>query len=229
MGRMSETAVGQFVPERSLRTRRLLAVLLGGLSAMRQKAALAKAGTADKDTMIDAMEGMTVQSPTGAVTIKGGEALAPTENGREARFRSRPAHAVIPGGGLYMKTLIVVSLLAFCVLGAMMTPVAAQAAGPFCLQVLEFGDVAEVFALPTGGGQLILTGKSLTFADAYSGAGYVDGTDFVFTLSSGLLPGFMEGRLNIGTGDGLGSITFVDNNEIQGLTFKFFAPPCEIQ
>jgi len=128
-----------------------------------------------------------------------------------------------------MKTLIVVSLLAFCVLGAMMAPVAAQAAGPFCLQIVEFTEVAELFALSTGGGQLILTGKSLTYGDAYSGAGYVDGTDFVFTLSSGLLPGVMEGKLKIGTGNGLGSVTFVDNDESRELTFKFFAPPCVIQ
>jgi hypothetical protein len=128
-----------------------------------------------------------------------------------------------------MKTLIVVSLLAFCVLGVMTAPAAAQAAGPFCLQMVEFGEVAEFFALATGGGQLILTGKSLTFGDAYSGAGYVDGSDFVFTLKSGLLPGIMEGTLALGTGQGLGSITFVDTNEIQGLTFKFFTPPCVIQ
>ncbi len=33
------------------------------------KAALERAGKVDKDAMIDAMEGMTIQSPTGAVTI----------------------------------------------------------------------------------------------------------------------------------------------------------------
>jgi urea transport system substrate-binding protein len=36
---------------------------------MALKAALEKAGTVDKDAMIDAMEGMTIQSPAGAVTI----------------------------------------------------------------------------------------------------------------------------------------------------------------
>ena len=130
-----------------------------------------------------------------------------------------------------MKTLIVVSVLVFAVavLGVMTAPAEAQAAGPICLQVVEFGEIAEFFALPTGGGQLILTGKSLTFGDAYSGAGYVEGSDFAFTLTSGLLPGIMEGALNTSTGNGLGSITFVDTNEIQTLTFKFFAPPCVIQ
>ena len=36
---------------------------------MALKAALEKAGTVDKDAMIDAMEGLTIRSPTGAVTI----------------------------------------------------------------------------------------------------------------------------------------------------------------
>jgi hypothetical protein len=128
-----------------------------------------------------------------------------------------------------MKVMIVMSLVAFCVLGVMTAPAAAQATGPFCLQIVEFGEVAEFFALPTGGGQLILTGKSLTFGDAYSGAGYAEGNDFVFTLTTGLLPGVMEGAINVGTGDGLGSITFVDTSEIQALTFKSFGPPCVLQ
>jgi hypothetical protein len=128
-----------------------------------------------------------------------------------------------------MKALIAVSLLVFCVFGVMTAPATAQAAGPFCLQIVEFGEVAEFFALATGGGQLILTGKSLTFGDAYSGSGYLEGGDFAFTLTSGLLPGVLEGAITLGTGAGLGSITFIDTSEIQALTFKFFAPPCVLQ
>jgi hypothetical protein len=126
-----------------------------------------------------------------------------------------------------MKTLIVVSVLAFCVLGAMMTPVAAQqATGPICLEIVEFAEVVELFVLSTGGGQLILTGKSLTYGDAYSGAGYVEGPDVFFTFFSGLLPGMLQGKLTIDTGDGIGTVVFADTNQIENLTFKSFAPPC---
>jgi len=129
-----------------------------------------------------------------------------------------------------MKTLIVVSLLAFWVLGATVTPVAAQlATGPRCLQIVEFAEVVEFFVLFTGGGQLILTGKSLTFGDAYSGAGYVDGADVVFSFFSGLLPGMLQGRVTIATGDGSGTIIYADNSQIQELTFKSFAPPCVLK
>lgn len=129
-----------------------------------------------------------------------------------------------------MKTLIGVSLLAFCVLGAMMTPVAAQqVTGPRCLQIVEFGEAVEFFVLSTGGGQLILTGKSLTYGDAYSGSGYVDGPDFFFSFFSGLLPGLLQGQITISTGDGSGTVIYADNNQIQELTFKSFAPPCVLK
>jgi hypothetical protein len=129
-----------------------------------------------------------------------------------------------------MKTPIVVSLLAFCVLGATMTPVAAQQAiGPVCLQIVEFAEVVEFFALPTGGGQMILTGKSLTYSDAYSGSGYVDDINVFFTFSSGSLPGLLAGVLIKNSGDGIGSVTYADNNQVQLLSFKTFAPPCVLK
>jgi hypothetical protein len=129
-----------------------------------------------------------------------------------------------------MKTPIVVSLLAFCVLGATMTPVAAQQAiGPICLQIVEFAEVVEFFVLPTGGGQMMLTGKSLTYVDTYSGSGYIDGKFLTFTVFSGLLPGMLGGILDITTGDGFGAVTFADNNQTQDLEFKSFAPPCVLQ
>src|SRR5262245_58133343 len=107
-----------------------------------------------------------------------------------------------------MKTLIGVSLLAFCVLGAMMTPVAAQqAVGPFCLQIVEFAEVVELFVLPTGGGQMILTGRSRTYVDTYSGSAYLDGKFLTFTIFSGLLPGMLGGILDTTSGDGFGAVT----------------------
>lgn len=129
-----------------------------------------------------------------------------------------------------MKTLIVVLLLAFCVLGVMATPVAAQQAiGPICLRIVEFAEVVEFFLLPTGGGQMIMTGKSLTYADAYSGSGYVDDVAFVFTFSSGSLPGLVAGLIVKNSGDGLASVTYADNNQIQLVELKAFAPPCVLQ
>ncbi len=98
-----------------------------------------------------------------------------------------------------MKTLIVVSTLALSLFGLMTAPVAAQATGPFCLRIVEFDEVAQFFALATGGGQVILTGENITFGDAYSGAGYLIGSDFVFSAVSGLLPGLLEGVINLGS------------------------------
>jgi hypothetical protein len=125
-----------------------------------------------------------------------------------------------------MKALIVVSLLVFLVLG-MSAPGVAQVSGPRCLQIVEFTEVAQFFTLPTGGGQFILTGQSLTFGDAYTGSGYLAGGDFVFTFASGLLPGLFEGTINVSTGQGSGSATFSDSGKIQFLTYKLFPPPCQ--
>jgi hypothetical protein len=124
-----------------------------------------------------------------------------------------------------MKTLMVVGLLAFCLLGVMAAPVAAQVIGPTCLNIVEFEETARFFALPTGGGQLILTGHSLTFGDAYSGSGYVSGVQFVFTLASGLLPGLLEGTIDLSTNQGAGSVTFADTSEIVPLTYSIVACP----
>jgi hypothetical protein len=125
-----------------------------------------------------------------------------------------------------MKTLIVVSALALSLVGVMTAPAAAQATGPFCLRIVEFDEVAQFFALATGGGQVILTGENITFGDAYSGAGYQIGGDFVFTAVSGLLPGVLEGVIRLGTGQGFGSITFSDTGVIQNVTYATFPPPC---
>lgn len=125
-----------------------------------------------------------------------------------------------------MKTLIAGSLLALCLLGTMTAPAQAQPIGPVCLEIVEFAEITEFFALPTGGDQLVLTGKSITFGDAYSGAGYIDGNDLIFSLSSGLLPGLLEGIINLSTGQGTGSITFADTGEIEALSYSIFSPPC---
>ena len=127
---------------------------------------------------------------------------------------------------MFMKTLIAVSLLAFCLFGVMIGPAAAQAIGPVCLHIDEFEETAQVFALPSGGDQFILTGTSLTFGDAYSGSGYVAGSDFTFSLFSGLLPGLMEGVLDLATRLGTGSVTFADTGESQSLTYSTSDPPC---
>ena len=125
-----------------------------------------------------------------------------------------------------MKTVIVVSVLMLCLFGVMTSPAAAQAIGPICLRIIEFQEVAQFFALLTGGGQLILTGESITFGDAYSGSGYLSGSDFVFSVMSGLLPGLLEGVINLGTQQGFGSVTFADSGSIQNLTYATFSPPC---
>jgi hypothetical protein len=125
-----------------------------------------------------------------------------------------------------MRTLILVGSFAFFLLGAMMTPAAAQVGGPRCLRIVEFDEVAQFFTLPTGGGQFILTGQSLTFGDAYTGSGYLAAGNFVFSFASGLLPGLFEGILDVTTGEGNGSVTFSDNNEIRPLSYVLFSPPC---
>jgi hypothetical protein len=124
-----------------------------------------------------------------------------------------------------MKTLMVVGLLACCLLGVMAAPVAAQVISPTCLNIVEFEEIARFFALPTGGAQLVLTGQSLTFGDSFSGSGYVSGGQFVFTLASGLLPGLLEGAINLSTQQGAGSATFADDGEIVTLTYSIVACP----
>jgi hypothetical protein len=125
-----------------------------------------------------------------------------------------------------MKTLIVASTLAVGLLLLVAAPAAAQATGPICLRIVEFDEVAQFFALATGGGQLILTGENITFGDAYSGAGYLIDSDFVFSVVSGLLPGLLEGVVNLSTGQGFGSITFADTGQIESVTYTSFGPPC---
>ncbi len=125
-----------------------------------------------------------------------------------------------------MRTLIVVSTLVLGLFGLMTAPAAAQATGPICLRIVEFDEVAQFFALATGGGQLVLTGENITFGDAYSGAGYLIGNDFVFSVVSGLLPGLLEGVINLGSRQGFGSITFADTGKIESVTYATFAPPC---
>src|SRR5262245_6768318 len=125
-----------------------------------------------------------------------------------------------------MRTWILVSTLALSLLGLMTPPAAAQAVGPFCLRIVEFDEVAQFFVLPTAGGQVILTGENISFGDAYSGAGYVTGNDFVFSAVSGLLPGVLEGIIRLGTDHGFGSVTFSDTGTIQNVTYATFSPPC---
>ena len=128
-----------------------------------------------------------------------------------------------------MKTMIAVSLLVFGLLGVMTDRAAAQASGPMCLQIVELKEITRFFSLPTGGGQAILTGESLTYGDAYTGSGYVVGNEFVFSLASGLLPGVLEGVLSLDTGKGFGSVTYADTGEIQTLSYSAFSPPCVLQ
>jgi len=125
-----------------------------------------------------------------------------------------------------MKTLIVVSTLALSLLGMRTAPAGAQATGPFCLRIVEFEEVAQFFLLPTAGGQVIMTGENISFGDAYSGAGYVNGSNFVFSVMSGLMPGLLEGVINTGTGQGFGTATFSDTGLIQNVTYAAFSPPC---
>jgi hypothetical protein len=125
-----------------------------------------------------------------------------------------------------MKVPIAVSLLACCVLGAMTAPAVAQTTGPHCVEIVEFGEVAEFFGLGTGKGQLIATGKSITFGDAYTGASYIEGNVIVFTLAIGLVPAVLEGQINLSNGQGHGSIIFLDTSEGQALTYRLFSPPC---
>jgi hypothetical protein len=53
----------------------------------------------------------------------------------------------------------------------------------------------------------------------------VVGNEFVFSLASGLLPGVLEGVLNMTTGKGFGSVTYADTGEIQTLSYSAFSPP----
>ena len=47
-----------------------------------------------------------------------------------------------------------------------------------------------------------------------------------FSLASGLLPGLLEGVINMNTGKGSGSVTCSDTGKIETLTYSAFSPPC---
>lgn len=125
-----------------------------------------------------------------------------------------------------MKAAIIVTMLVVLAAGPVVDGAAAQVVGPFCLYVTAFDEHVEMFALPTAGGQYILTGRSLTFGDAYSGSGYAEGDLAEISLVSGLAPATVQATLALGTGSGSGFMTFLDNGEIVDTGYEMYPSPC---
>jgi hypothetical protein len=125
-----------------------------------------------------------------------------------------------------MKTPITVTVLVLLAAGPLVGAAAAQAASPFCLYVTAFDEHVEMFALPIGGGQYVLTGRSLTFGDAYSGSGYAEGDLAEISLVSGLAPATVQATLALSTGGGDGFITFLDSGDIVDTGYEAYSPPC---
>jgi hypothetical protein len=83
-----------------------------------------------------------------------------------------------------MRRLGLAMLLALWLLSRGHHPVgAAEPLGPFCMTLDVFADRLEVFALPNGGGQFLLSVRNVNFPDAYVGSAVVSGTELIFTFA----------------------------------------------
>jgi hypothetical protein len=125
-----------------------------------------------------------------------------------------------------MKTVITMTMLVLLAAGPLVGAASAQAVIPFCLFGVAFDEHVEMFALPTGGAQYVLTGRSLTFGDAYSGSGYAEGDLAEISLVSAFAPATVQATLTLSTGIGNGFITLLDIGEIVDTAYELYAPPC---
>jgi hypothetical protein len=111
-----------------------------------------------------------------------------------------------------MRTRLVALVLTLAVLGFDPAPaIAVDPAGPFCLTRAPFGDVLELFVLPSGGPNVLLSGRLGPEATGIplAGSGYVSGGSFRFSVSgqTAATPGRLfvaDGVLSLATGGGTG-------------------------
>jgi hypothetical protein len=108
-----------------------------------------------------------------------------------------------------MRTVACSILCALALLAGGPDPAAAaDPVGPFCLTLDAFVDRIELFLLPNGTAQFVLTGRDVSFPDSYGGSAIVNGNDFIFSLFGGNGGGAgtitFSGRVNIPTRKGEG-------------------------
>lgn len=84
-----------------------------------------------------------------------------------------------------MRVLLVAAVLTYGVLGLSPLEATADPAGPFCLERGPMGDVLELFILPSGGPNFLISGRIGQAASGVplSGSGYITGNSFRFSLS----------------------------------------------
>jgi hypothetical protein len=89
----------------------------------------------------------------------------------------------------------------------------AEPLGPFCMTLDLFSDRLELFALPTGGGQFLLTVHNVNFPNSYVGSLVVLGGELIFTFVTGRVDNAaavtFSGVLNAGTFSGPGKCVIV--------------------
>jgi hypothetical protein len=100
-----------------------------------------------------------------------------------------------------VRALLVIAGLIIAVLGLAAPPAsAAGPIGPVCLGLETFRDSFEIFLLPSGGSNFVLSGHNLSGGGPVVGSGRLDRGEFVFYFLTPALnnPGLVfEGSLNL--------------------------------
>lgn len=94
---------------------------------------------------------------------------------------------------------------------------AADPLGPFCVTLDVFADRLEIFALPNGAGQFLLSVRNVDFPNAYVGNATVSGSDLIFTFVSGQVfeagAVTFSGTLDLATLTGVGKCVILPAGE----------------
>jgi hypothetical protein len=117
-----------------------------------------------------------------------------------------------------MRTRFLGILLMLALLGGGRESVeAADPLGPFCMTLDAFADRLELFALPNGGGQFLLSVRNVSFPNTYAGSLIVNGPDLIFSFISGNVfeaaAISFSGTLNAGSFSGTGKCVIIPAGE----------------
>jgi hypothetical protein len=120
-----------------------------------------------------------------------------------------------------MHRLTVIVGLVITVLGFLFSPAtAADPIGPACFVFHAFPGSYELFFLPSGGENFVITGRHRQRGTAVTGSGFLDGQSFVFYLfaSECRSCGATAGAVLANPGTGLVFEGFIDSNTLVGVS-----------
>jgi len=134
-----------------------------------------------------------------------------------------------------MRVLLIALVLAVAALGLNTGSALAQPIGPVCANVVggTINETVQVFALPSGGANFLISGKNLNGSVPLSGSGFLSGTAFTFvaighgSIEAGSLRVF-EGIVGTVTGSGSGRCFNTDSASEcgTGTNVNYFVVPC---